>query len=188
LQHRADLPRNKEKMAIKDSEFEAVVREHQAMLYRIAFNFFLSTSAAEEIVQDVFLQCFQKRKSIQSPEHLKAWLRRTATHRCIDVLRRGKTQRELQVDELPNVPDPSEESDPLLSDRLRRLVASLPEKQRAIVILRYGEDMDSEEIAELLDIPAATVRSNLQRALAMLREKAPQVLGEELYGHIRKRS
>src|SRR6516165_1912385 len=70
LQHRTDSPRNKGKMAIKDSEFEGVVREHEAMLYRIAFNFFLSTPVAEEIVQDVFLQCFQKRKSIQSQEHL----------------------------------------------------------------------------------------------------------------------
>ena len=39
-------------------------------------------------VQDVFLQCFENLESIKSPEHLKAWLRRAASHRCIDVVRR----------------------------------------------------------------------------------------------------
>jgi RNA polymerase sigma-70 factor (ECF subfamily) len=175
-------------MAIKTDDFESLVREHEAMLYRIAFNFFLSAPIAEEVVQDVFLQCFENLKRIESPAHLKSWLRRTATHRCIDVVRSGKVHKELQFDELPDVPGPISESDPLLSERLRRLVASLPEKQRMIVILRYGEDMDSDEIGELLDMPAPTVRTYLQRALAMLREKAPRALGEQLYGPIRKQS
>ena len=175
-------------MAIKEGDFEALVLRHEAMLYRIAFNFFLSRAIAEEVVQDVFLQCFENLKRIESPEHLKAWLRRTATHRCLDILRRGKAQRELQLDELPDVPGSISESDPFLSERLRRLVASLPEKQRIIVVLRYSEDMDPEEIGELLGISAGTVRSYLHRALALLREKAPRTLGEELYGQIRKQS
>jgi RNA polymerase sigma-70 factor (ECF subfamily) len=175
-------------MAIKDDDFESLVHEHQAMLYRIAFNFFLSASIAEDVVQDVFLRCFENLKNIESPEHLKAWLRRAASHRCIDVFRSGKTQKEVLLDELPDVPDRFTESDPLLSERLRRLVASLPEKQRMIVILRYSEDLDFDEIGEMLDMPSSTVRSYLQRALAMLRRKAPRALGEELYGQIRKQS
>src|SRR3989442_10389374 len=106
-------------MAIMDDDFESLVRKHQAMLYRIAFNFFLSAPLAEEIVQDVFLQCFENLDSIQSDEHLKAWLRRAATHRCIDVLRSGRAQKELQLDELPDVVDPISEGDPLLSEQLR---------------------------------------------------------------------
>src|SRR5256885_1619212 len=123
-------------MAIADDDFESLVRRHAPILYRIAFNFFLSAPVAEEIVQDVFLQCFENLARIESSEHLTAWLRRAATHRCIDVVRSGKAQKELQLDELPDVPDATPETDPLLSERLRRLVASLPEKQRMIVILR----------------------------------------------------
>ena len=175
-------------MAINDGEFEALALQHEPMLYRIAFNFFLSRAIAEEVVQDVFLQCFENLKRIESPGHLKAWLRRAATHRCIDIVRSGKTQRELQLDEVPDLPGAFSESDPLLSERLRRLVASLPEKQRMIVILRYSEDMEPEEIAELLSMSAGTVRSYLHRALALLREKAPRALGEEVYGQIRKQS
>jgi RNA polymerase sigma-70 factor (ECF subfamily) len=57
-------------------------------------------------------------------------------------------------------------------------VASLPEKPRLIVILRYQEDMRPEDIAEVLAMPLATVKSHLQRSLAMLREKATRVFGE----------
>jgi RNA polymerase sigma factor (sigma-70 family) len=175
-------------MIIPDDEFEAHVRRHEAMLCRIAFNFLHSASLAEEIVQDVFLRCYENLEKIESPEHMAAWLRRAVTHRCIDVARSGRAQKELQLDELPDVADSIAEQDPLLSERLRRLVAALPEKQRMVVILRYAEDMDSEEIGEILDIPASTVRTHLQRALTILREKAPHALGEELNGPIRKRS
>ena len=171
-----------------EEDFASVVNDHQAMLYRIAFNFFLRSELAEEIVQDVFLQCFESLKTIESRPHLKAWLRRAATHRCIDVLRSGTAQKEIQVDELPDVRDSFPDRDPLLSERLRRLLSSLPEQQRMIVILRYGEDMDSYEIGEILTMPASTVRSHLQRALTILREKAPRALGDEIYGHVRKES
>jgi RNA polymerase sigma-70 factor (ECF subfamily) len=59
----------------------------------------------------------------------------------------------------------------MASERLRRLIASLPEKQRAIVILRYQEDMDPTEIASVLEMPVNTVKSKLHRALALLRGK-----------------
>src|SRR5262249_34500735 len=91
-------------------------------------------------------------------------------------------------DDSPAATVESAEPDPFLKEKLQRLVASLPEKQRAVVILRYTEDMDPGEIAELMKMPITTVRSHLQRALAVLREKASRVLKEEVYGPVRKRS
>jgi RNA polymerase sigma-70 factor (ECF subfamily) len=61
--------------------------------------------------------------------------------------------------------------DPLLSDVLRRLIASLPESPRAVMVLRYQEDLDPAEIADILDMPLGTVKSHLQRSLTLLREK-----------------
>jgi RNA polymerase sigma-70 factor (ECF subfamily) len=58
-----------------------------------------------------------------------------------------------------------------MDETLRRLVASLPETPRMVMVLRYQEDLDPSEIAEVLEMPVATVKSHLQRALAMLREK-----------------
>ena len=82
---------------------------------------------------------------------------------------------------LENAPEPvaaSSTADPLLGTALKKLVAALPEKSRAIVVLRYQEDLDPAEIARVLAIPVGTVKSQLQRALALLREKLSRSLGE----------
>jgi RNA polymerase sigma-70 factor (ECF subfamily) len=73
------------------------------------------------------------------------------------------------------VPEPvgaPPETDVLLGRRLQRLVASLPEKTRILVVLRYQEEMDPADIAALMNMRVNTVKSQLQRALKLLREKA----------------
>jgi RNA polymerase sigma-70 factor (ECF subfamily) len=62
-------------------------------------------------------------------------------------------------------------SDPMLSGMLRRLVATLPEAPRMAMVLRYQEDLDPAEISDVMGIPVGTVKSHLQRSLALLREK-----------------
>ena len=71
------------------------------------------------------------------------------------------------------------ESDPIVNDRLRRLVGSLPDKARLMVVLRYQEDLDPEDIAQVMNIPVNTVKSQLHRALAMLRQKAERMNWEK---------
>jgi RNA polymerase sigma-70 factor (ECF subfamily) len=88
-------------------------------------------------------------------------------------------RNEVQLDELMDLAENDTDTDPLLEERIQRLVASLPEKPRMIIVLHYGEDMDPEEIGEALDMPVRTVRSHLQRGLALLREKASRLLREK---------
>jgi RNA polymerase sigma factor (sigma-70 family) len=164
-----------------NSDFESTVRKHQAMVFSIALHFFHNIANAEEVAQDVFLKLYQDRNSPKSELHTIAWLRRTTAHRCIDRLRRQKIQCEIQLDDLPDAAIDSEIADPFLKERLARLVASLPEKQRMVVILRYGEDMDVDEIARTLQMPVRTVWSHLQRSLVLLREKVSHFLGKEDY-------
>jgi RNA polymerase sigma-70 factor (ECF subfamily) len=73
-----------------------------------------------------------------------------------------------------DIPEPAAAEKPgdlFMAETLRKLTASLPEKPRMVVILRYQEDMDPVEISKTLDMPLNTVKSHLQRSLAMLREK-----------------
>ena len=65
-----------------------------------------------------------------------------------------------------------------LGDRIEALLATLPEAQRAAIILRYQEDLTPEEIAATLGAPLATVKSQLQRGLKLLRAKAESQLKE----------
>ena len=159
--------------------FAEIVREHQGMVFSIAYHFLRNRSLAEELAQEVFLQLYQKLAEIQSPAHLTYWLRRVTAHRCIDQSRRSRP--ELGLDEAPVQATTPRLVDPLLHQQLRKGVAALPEKWRAMVILRYQEELDLAEISETLGIPLNTVKSGLQRSLAELRKRLTRKLGGVRY-------
>ena len=160
------------------SDFEEIVREHQSMVFSIAYHFLHDRAAAEELAQDVFLQLYKNLGGMESAGHVTRWLRKVTTNRCIDQCRRVKLMPKIGLDEVREPSCPAGQGDFLLSRALRSLVASLPENWRALVVLKYQEEMETEEIARTLDLPVGTVKSQLSRALDFLREKATRVLGE----------
>ena len=87
----------------------------------------------------------------------------------------------VDMDEAHSVRKTEERSSPL-GARLEYLLTTLPEAQRAALVLRYQEDMLPEEIAAAMDAPLATVKSNLQRGLKLLRAKATNHLREFIRG------
>ncbi len=158
--------------------FADLVRRHQGLVFGLAYNFLRDRALAEELAQEVFLHLYRHLAQIESPEHLIFWLRKVTSHRCIDYTRRHKNDPRVSVDELPDRAGEWRESDPLLSDALRRIVATLPAKPRMILALRYQEDLEPAEIAAALSMPVNTVKSHLRRALTILREKVSRSLGE----------
>ena len=148
------------------------------MVFSIALRIVAERSTAEEVAQDVFLELHGKLPEIASAEHILFWLRRVTVHRAIDYLRKQARRPEDAFDpnQLPELAIDDDPGDPLLSRQLRQLVASLPEVQRTVIVLRYQEDLTPEEIATMLSMPVATVKSHLQRTLRLLREKATRVL------------
>ena len=160
------------------SAFAEIVREHQAMVFSIAYHFLHDRWLAEELAQEVFLQLHKNLAGVESPAHLKFWLRKVASHRSIDQARRRKLQPKVALEEIPEPAIAPQAGDPMLAGKLRRLVAALPEKSRLVVILRYQEDLEPAEIAEVLEMKVRTVKSHLQRSLALLREKLARRHGE----------
>jgi RNA polymerase sigma-70 factor (ECF subfamily) len=158
--------------------FADIVREHQSMVFSLAWRFLRDRALAEELAQDVFLELHRHLAAIESPAHLVFWLRKVASRRCIDLTRRRAFWPKLRLDEVPEPAARTCEADPLVSRALARLVASLPEKARMVVILRYQEDLDPGDIAELLEMPLGTVKSHLQRSLDLLRDKLARSVGE----------
>jgi RNA polymerase sigma-70 factor (ECF subfamily) len=151
--------------------FAVLVREHQSMVFSICWNYVRNEAAAEEMAQEVFLDLFTSIRSIESPAHLTFWLRRVAAHRAIDHGRRQKNRPSVALADAPEPATAPTTRDPFVTGTLQRLVGTLPEKARMVVLLRFQEDMDPSEIAEVLEMPLNTVKSHLQRSLAMLREK-----------------
>jgi RNA polymerase sigma-70 factor (ECF subfamily) len=180
MEAQAAVAQIRELFSVDDADsFAALVRKHQSMVFSMAYTFLRDWSAAEEVAQDVFLELHRVLPVLESPAHVANWLRRTAAHRSIDRQRRLRTWWRFFVppERAPEPAAPSAEGDILLSGALRQLVASLPSNPRLVMILRYQEDMEPAEIAEVLKMPLSTVKSHLQRSLRLLRDKLSR-LGE----------
>jgi RNA polymerase sigma-70 factor, ECF subfamily len=164
-------------------DFERLVDEHQAMVYSLALRMTGDRGLAEEIAQDTFLELDKHLRSMKSEDHARWWLRRVAMSRATDALRRRRV-RGMDLWVALNEQDgvTAEEKSSPLGARLEYLLTTLPEAQRGALILRYQEDMMPEEIAAMLDAPVATVKSNLQRGLKLLRAKALSQLKEFIRG------
>ncbi len=152
-------------------DFDELVREHQSMVFSLCCHFLHDRDLAEDVAQEVFLSLHRHLADIQSPAHAVFWLRKVAAQRAIDAARRLRRRPQVALETVPEPAARAAEGDPLLGEALRRLVAALPEAPRMAMVMRYQEDLDPAEIAELLDMPVATVKSHLQRSLALLREK-----------------
>jgi RNA polymerase sigma-70 factor (ECF subfamily) len=165
-------------------DFEELIDEHQSMVFSLALRMTGDRGLAEEVAQDVFLELDRHLSKIESPLHALWWLRRVTMNRSADALRRRRVRgidQSIEIDETHGA-RVEERSSPL-ADRVERLLATVPEPQRAALILRYQEDLTPEEIAATLDSPVATVKSHLQRGLKLLRAKAATHLKEFVRGN-----
>jgi RNA polymerase sigma-70 factor (ECF subfamily) len=155
--------------------FAELVERHEGMVFSLAFHFFSDRARAEEIAQDAFLQLYRNLSTIESESHLLFWLRQVTTRRCIDQVRRSRLKA-VSLDDAPELHAADKRLDPLLDRRLKKLVGELPELQRAVVTLRYQEDLDPSEICRIVGLPVNTVKSHLHRALQSLRKKLDRKL------------
>jgi RNA polymerase sigma-70 factor (ECF subfamily) len=160
-------------------DFEQLVDEHQAMVFSLAWRMTGDRGLAEEIAQDVFMELDKHLPKMETAEHARFWLRRVAMSRSADALRRRRVRGvDLWVEMEERHGIKLEERSSPLGARLEQLLTTLPEAQRAALVLRYQEDLTPEEIAATIQAPLATVKSNLQRGLKLLRAKATSHLKE----------
>lgn len=140
------------------------------MVFSVALHMLRSRAAAEDLAQDVFLELYRSLDRLESDSHVVSWLRRVTGHRCIDEIRRRRHRPEFTTDTLPEAPQAPATREIFGAERLRALVAELPARARMVVVLRYQEEMEPMEIAQVLRMPINTVKSHLRRSIAALRE------------------
>jgi RNA polymerase sigma-70 factor (ECF subfamily) len=151
--------------------FEALVRQHQAAVFSVGYRMLGRRDVAEDLAQDVFLQLYRRLDSIESMEHLGFWLRRVVANLAIDWLRRPTHSATQPIDDEPSIAAPESDCDPLMTRALARLLGELAPAPRAVMVLRYQEDLDVADIATALDMPVNTVKSHIKRSLTALRGK-----------------
>jgi RNA polymerase sigma-70 factor, ECF subfamily len=154
--------------------FRELIRLHQDAVYRLALRMVKVREDAEDLAQEVFVSLHRHLGEIISETHLLFWLRRTTCHRAIDRLRRRWPHTPVPLDAIAESPMPEAQPDPLLERSLRDLIAQLAPLPRAVVLLRYQEDLDPPDIAHTLGMPLNTVKSHLKRSLALLRRRCDE--------------
>jgi RNA polymerase sigma-70 factor (sigma-E family) len=167
-----ELPRPQEGWMDTDVLFAQFVREQTSQLLRSAYLLTGSVSAAEDLVQDTLLRLFPKWDRVMAADVPLAYVRRSLVNGFLNQQRRSAS-RELVLDELPERADIRDlGADVTTRDLVWRLLATLPERQRAALVLRFFHDLNDDEIAACLNCRPGTVRSLVSRGLASLREQS----------------
>jgi RNA polymerase sigma-70 factor (sigma-E family) len=169
-------------------EFEEYAQHHQVPLLRFATTLTADPRLAEEVVQDVLLRAFQRWDFIGELERPHAYVRRMVVNEHLSWRRRwGRVEPRADVLADSATADPTGAH----ADRAALIgeLAALPKRHRAVLAMRYFEDLPDAEIAETLGCSAATVRSIASRALARLRvQMTDETPGPPLSGQSTPRS
>ena len=147
---------------VNESELESLYRRVFAYLLRLSGG---NRSEAEEVAQETFVRILRSQFELREADRLVPWALRIATNVRLDLLRRRPTSR-LEGDVEATRTESSDET-PLAI----RQVAELPEPYKTVLSLRYFEDLDYDEIAQILDVPVGTLKSQVCRGLKMIRKK-----------------
>jgi len=154
--------------AARDPDFRDYVQTRRQSLLRTAYLLTGNLADAEDLVQSALAKTYLAWDRIEDRGALDGYVRRAIINTHISSWRRRRLQ-EYPTDELPDqaVADHATSSD--LQETLRRAVDRLPRRMRAVVMLRYYEDMTEAEVAEALGVSLGTVKSTVARAVAKLR-------------------
>lgn len=158
-----------------DPSFEEYARAKGSSLVRFAYLLTADWALAEDLAQEALVSAHAKWRRIERMEHPDAYVRRAVVRKFLSWRRKrcsserpGGSGHELQTS---SAPDHATE----LADRdaVWRLLQQLPRQQRAVLVLRYYEDLADDRIAQLLGCSPSTVRVHASRAVASLRQQLP---------------
>jgi len=163
-------------------DFDRVVAVYRPAVFRFILASLRDRDDAESLTQDCFLRAFRHRGQFRGDAAVKTWLMQIAANLVRDLIRNRRfqfwkrTQSNATRDffETTSSADASPEARALAREQLRAIwtaTAKLPGRQREVFVLRFVEDMDLVEIAQVLGMKEGTVKSHLFRALHAVREQ-----------------
>lgn len=156
----------------RDTEFAAYMQARQPALLRTAYLMTGDAHTAEDVVATALAKLYLAWDKIRDRESVDGYVRRIIANETTSLWRRPWRRREVAADVLPEG-GREDAYDDGRAAAVWRAVSSLPPRQRAVVVLRYYEELSEAEIAHVLGISPGTVKSQASRALATLRTHNP---------------
>ena len=160
----------------KEAWLENLMDQYGDRLTKLAYSYLKDWGRSQEVVQDVFLTCYQQYDTYEEINSYKAWIYRITINRCKDVLKSSWAKRVVLNNQLfqymqtnepaPHMTSLQREGDEELADS----VLSLPIKYRETIHLHYYEDLSIPEMEALLNINQNTLKTRLRRGRKLLGE------------------
>jgi RNA polymerase sigma-70 factor (ECF subfamily) len=169
--------------ADRDGAFQTFVERYQRRLYRLAWGYLRQHEDSLDAVQETMVKIYRARSSYRPTSHPFTWASRILANHCLDQIRRrrarpaesleaaqeGQSGRDLLAGDREDAPDRHHERADFRR-RVEEAVATLPNSQREVFVLRHFEQMSLEEIATARGCALGTVKSSLHRAAGAVRD------------------
>jgi len=156
------------------SAFDSLFRGYYTSLCRFALTISGNEMLAEEVVQNVFVRLWEKRKSIEQPDNVKGYLFRSVYNESLWLIKKQQSQRDLESNYVLHPPDALASEEHQQWEAFRPLIQTaidqLPQKCRHIFLMRRQEGLTNVEIAEYLGVSVKTVEGQMTIAVKKLRE------------------
>ena len=150
----------------KRGAFEALFDRHREWVVALAWRFTRDREEAEDVLQETFAYLHRKIPALDLTSRFKTFLYPVVKHLALARVEKRRRERPLAA-----LPDTRTTAAP--RDRLDDLLVGLSEVQQEVVLLRFADGLDLQEIARALDVPLGTVKSRLHSALEVLRNNHP---------------
>lgn len=162
--------------------FEQLVARYESRVYTIAYRFTGNYADASDLAQEAFIRVYRSISSFRGESSLLTWLTRVVTNVCKDELRRRAKHKIVSIDEMAEkgqVSEPETRQKPLeeavlkkeWQEEVQQILSSLTYEHRAVIIMRDIQGYSYEEIAAILECSLGTVKSRLNRARQILKNK-----------------
>ncbi|WP_017754135.1 RNA polymerase sigma factor [Calidifontibacillus oryziterrae] len=164
-----------------DDQSKRVIYEmFYSHVYKTAYFITRDPHAAQDILQETFIKIFRNMDKIEDGEKLKSWISTIASRTAIDYLRKQKRGNEFQIENVGDFKSDSNAShftvedqveDSLICELVREEIDSLTPDYRSILYLKYIQDLKDQEIATILQLKVATVKTRIHRAKHQLKKR-----------------
>lgn len=154
-----------------ESSFNELVLRYQERMYWVARRFVQDHDSADDVVQDVFCRAYEGLGKFRGESGIFTWLYRITVNLALNAVRRQRVREFFRIDEILDIKDEhGEQPDEYLEKKeqkqlIEQAVAQLPEKQKAVFILRYYDELPYEEISKIMKTTVGGLKANYFHAV-----------------------
>lgn len=158
---------------MQQEQLKKIVFQYKDHIYRLALSIMKNQAEAEDVLQDVFIRCWEKRHKLKDETKIKAYLMQTTRNRCLDLLKKSSKNQEINAttyyEQSFLTCDNYDEKEKL--KLVESLINQLPEINQTILHLRETEQLEYTQIARITDLKIENVRTILSRTRKTLKKQ-----------------